>query len=244
MRRGATKLDVIVWCVLSCIIGGAATWIVEPIFRPADIVPPPIPAPAVYAEPELVIVTDASGKRVTDSAVETAASKLAVGTWNVLAIPKPGEVGWSRSIVVSEVGPQPVPPTPIPPTPVPPVPVPVPPQPVPPPVVEGKRAVLIIRESADDKPELARLITGLRIGTNAAYLTSKGHTLAILDDDAKDESGQPSPIVAAWRPFFADLTLPALLIVDPASKQLVHREAIGPAATADSIVATLKAKGG
>lgn len=201
------------------------------------------PAPVVTADPEMVIVIS-DGKRVPDEAIEKAAAKLTVGSYTVQAIPRPGEAGWTRFVVVSDSpGPViPTPPQPVPPLPVPPQP--QPPQPTPPPAVEGKRAMLIVRESGDDTPAFARLVNALRNGPSADYLKSKGHSFDMLDAQAQDENDQPSPIVKAWEPFYRDLTLPVLLIVDPATRQLVHREALGPAATADSVIATLKGHGG
>lgn len=226
MRRGASKAEALLTLGLLVAVGTAvAGWMPRSL--------PPAPKPTVLAVPELVIVTDSTGKRISDKAVEEVAGKLAVGTWTVQAIPAPGEVGWTRLLTVGPL-----------PTPLPVPPQPIPPQPVPPPVVEGKRAVLIIRESAESTPEFARLITSLRTGPNAAYLTSKGHSLAVLDDDSKDESDQQAAIVKAWAPFYSDLTLPVLLIVDPVTRQLVHRESIPQAATADQLIARIKEHGG
>lgn len=98
-----------------------AAWLSTPAVAPE-------PGPKT-TEPALVIVTDAAGKRITDEAIEAVAAKLAVGQWRVQAIPKPGEVGWSRLITVAAVD-QPIP---APPAPVPPVPTPVPPTPPTPP---------------------------------------------------------------------------------------------------------------
>lgn len=238
MRRGMTKLETLgaVICIVAVGVAcaaGASVW--QANFMPI----PPTPVPVVLAEPELVIVTDSTGKRINDKTIEEVAGKLAVGVWTVQAIPVPGEMGWTRTIQVTG-GVNPLPPLPVPPIP------PDPPKPVPPspPVVDGKRAVLIVRETADTTPEMSRLVVGLRTGASAAYLLSKGHTLAILDDDAVDENGQPAASVKAWEPFYKDLTLPALLIIDPATRTLVHREALGAAATADSVIATIKGKGG
>jgi hypothetical protein len=132
--------------------------------------------------------------------------------------------------------PVPVPPGPVPPEPQPPTPT--------PPVVEGKRAVLIIRESADSTPEVARMITGLRNAPHADYLKSKGHTLSILDDDAVDAIGQPSPLVAAWREHFAGMTFPVVFILDPNGPKLIHKESLSATAGADAVMGLLKKHGG
>lgn len=223
------------------------------VFPPAVVVPAvtpdvPAPQPPPAAIPELVIVTDADGKRITDKAIEEVAGKLAVGSWFVKAIPKPGEIGWTRAISVAAVDqPIPVPPAPVPPGPpgpTPPIPPPVPPEPTPPPVVSGKRSLLIVHESADDAPWFSRIVNGIQGGPQAAYMKEKGHTLSLLQTDDKNEHGQSPKAVEAWRPFYADLKSPVLLIIDPATKTLLHREALTPTATADSIVATVKGKGG
>jgi len=208
-----------------------------------DPLPPsPVVVP-VASEPELVVVTDESGKRIDDKAVETAASKLVLGTWHVQAIPKPGDTGWTRTIYVTDGVLPPKPP--VPPTPVPVPPTPVPPLPPPlPPVVEGKRALLIVHEASQPHLEFSQLITNLQAGEQSKYLASKGHTVSILDTDSKGPDGSPSKNLEAWRPFFSGLTLPALFIIDPATKTIVHKESLPQTATADSVLATLKANGG
>lgn len=217
-----TKAEAILGSLLAVAVGAAIVGWVPRADGP--------PTPVVYAEPELVIVT-IDGKRVTDAAIEAAAAKLTVGTYTVQAIPKPGETGWTRFVAVSEQ-PVPSPPVPVPPRPDPPTPDPLPP------VVAGKRAVLIVRESSASTPEFSRLVNGLRVGQHAGYLDSKGHTLSILDVDTPDAA------VTAWRPFFADLPLPAMLIIDPAAKQLVYREALPQTATAEGVIARVKEHGG
>src|SRR5262249_17322013 len=122
---------------------------------------------------------------------------------------------------------------------VPPLPPPVPPAPTP-----GQRAVLMIWESGNPSTDVARLITGLRAGTQAAYLKQQGHTLSILDKDEKDESGQPSKTAQAWAPMFAGMALPAVFVIDPKSNTLIHKESIPQTATADSVIAIVKANGG
>lgn len=129
-----------------------------------------------------------------------------------------------------------------PPAPIPPGPTPQPPIPTPPPV--GQRAVLILRESAETTPALARLLTSLRAGTQAAYLKSKGHSLSILDDDAVDPTGKPSPAVESWRPHFAGMKLPAVIIYDPATKSILDKRIIVDTTTADGIIELVKAAGG
>lgn len=95
----------------------AGSWVPKPL---------PVPGPMPTVDPALVIVVDKDGVRVDDAAVEAAATRLTVGSWRVVAVPKPGQKGWERTVLVSDVGPQPVPPGPTPPTPVPPQPTPTP----------------------------------------------------------------------------------------------------------------------
>lgn len=130
------------------------------------------------------------------------------------------------------VGPPPVPPGPDPP---------VPPTP---PVVEGKRALLIIRESADSTPNVARMITALRNPPHSSYLKEKGHTLSVLDDDAVDAEGKPSALVEAWRSHFAGMTLPVVFIIDPNGNKLIHKESLPESAGADAVMGLLKKFGG
>lgn len=101
----------------------------------------------------------------------------------------------------------------------------------------GPRTVLIVREASDSTSETARtLTTALRTGEPAKYIAAKGHSLLILDDDSKDENGQPSPVLAKFAPF----AVPELLII--AGDKAIHREKCP--ATADGVLAVLKAKGG
>lgn len=104
----------------------------------------------------------------------------------------------------------------------------------------GPRQILLVYESSDTTPELARAITALRVGPAAEYLQSKGHTLDVLDVDAVDGQGNPSPRVAQWRETFGHLQLPAILVIAPPNK-VVHASSIDePSATA--ILDVIKAK--
>lgn len=208
------------------------------IAQPPKVDPQPAPVPVVESEPEAVYVFDATGKRASPE-LESAAGKFVVGTWRVVAVPKVGEVGWERTIVVTGGPVVPVPPGPAPPTPTP-----VPPEPTPPPVVSGKRELLIVRETADVTTPLSGLLVALRNGPSFDYLKTKGHKLAILDDDSVNEAGQPSKLVEAWRPHFAGMTLPVLFIIDAQSRQLLHKESIAPTATADNIIERVREHGG
>lgn len=122
---------------------------------------------------------------------------------------------------------------------------PKPPDPTPgptPPVPAGARAVLILHESAETTPQVARLLTQLRTGQHAEYLRSRGHSLSILDDDAVGFDGRPSPAVEAWRSHFAGLTLPAVLIYDPDRSAIIAKQAL-PATSAE-LIELVKRNGG
>lgn len=104
-----------------------------------------------------------------------------------------------------------------------------PPAPPTPPVVEGKRRVVILRESGDDMPADARLYVQLRNDATAAYLKSKGHTLEIAD--------------ATDNPLFTDgMPLPALLIFDSATGANVAT--LPRPATSAAILEAVKQHGG
>lgn len=128
-----------------------------------------------------------------------------------------------------------------PPVPVPPNPTPVPPTP-PDPTPAGPRGITIIRESADKTPAMARLETALRSGQQAQYLASKSHKLLILDDDSESGDGKPSPAVEAWRPIFSGMTLPVLIIYDPATRDVIAKQALP--ATAEAVVEAVRKAGG
>lgn len=101
---------------------------------------------------------------------------------------------------------------------------------------EGKRQAIIVRESETDTPEFGILANNLRNGVNAKYLSDKGHTLTIHDDDDVDASGQPVAILAANKPYSGV----ELLIFD--SGKLLSRAACP--ATASGVIEAIKRSGG
>lgn len=120
---------------------------------------------------------------------------------------------------------------------------PVPPKPPEPPVpVSGKRAVLILRETADATDRTRALIVGLRAGAQASYLKSKGHSLTILDDDTVDKDGKP--VLDKWTPHIAGLTLPVCIVYDPETRTILDKQSLPAAATADTVIEFLKRAGG
>lgn len=135
-----------------------------------------------------------------------------------------------RWIVVSGHGPQPPPVVVVPPGPK--------PTPVVPPVVEtGKRSIVIVRESADDKPWFSRLAINLRDGTAAKYLADNGHSLTILDDEQLTDGD-------GWKSQVSGMTLPVAFYIDTATNTVVFKESIKADTTADNVIETLKRNGG
>ncbi len=110
-----------------------------------------------------------------------------------------------------------------------------PPEPDPPtPVIDGKRYVVILRETEDNTPAIGILTTQLRTGEVAAYIKTQGHKLDIFDDD------YPSPLVSKL--VAAGEQEPALFILDAATSNVIHSEPLPT--TAAGVMAVLKAHGG
>lgn len=202
---------------------------------------PPLPVPVVV-EPTTFVPADSIATK-DGIRLDAERTKLICDIANagdgtfVLRYQPVGKAEITRTIVVSGDKP------PIPPVPPGPTPPPVPPTPVPP-IPTGPLTILLIRESKDSTPEMATTIRDLRTGAAADYLKSKSHSLGILDVDAKDPDGKPSPAVEEWRKYFAGLTLPAVVMYDPATKQLIHKQPLAPGTTAASLITTIKEHGG
>ncbi len=170
-------------------------------------------------------------------------SKIAVvtalvpGRYRLLAVSAKGDTpsDYAECLVIVGNAP-PVPPTPVPPGPGPQPPVPVPPSPA------GPRALTIIRETADNTPAIARLVTALRNGPQSQYLASKSHRLYVFDDDSVGPDGKPSPGVEGWRSIWSGLTLPVLVIYDPVTRNVISKETLP--ATADAVIESVKKAGG
>lgn len=107
--------------------------------------------------------------------------------------------------------------------------------------VDGKRTVVIIRESGEDTPALARMIQNLRTGENQAYFTSKGHRLHWLDDEQQDENGELLEVVQQLLPVHPELPAIHILREDGLS---LHHETLSANATDDDVMRILKAWGG
>jgi hypothetical protein len=100
----------------------------------------------------------------------------------------------------------------------------------------GPKRVLIVRETLNS--DLNGVMVSLRADP---YIAAKGHTLDVLDPDAKDKDGKPSPIVAEFKA--RNVAPPALMIAVPGGK-ILYCESLPKPPTAAGIVATIKANGG
>lgn len=116
------------------------------------------------------------------------------------------------------------------------------PTPNPGPVTSGKKTAVILRETADQTPEMARMVVALRTGPTQSYLTSKGHQLLILDKDSKDENGQAPATLAKVQQAIAGKPLPQLVILDQATGAVQYAEQLG--SNPDTVVEIIKRTGG
>lgn len=123
----------------------------------------------------------------------------------------------------------------------PPGPGPSPPEPAPAPTA-GKRTVLLVYETLDVTPAFSRLVNGLRIGTNAAYLKSKGHALHLIDDDAVNGDGAKAALLAKY----ADsVKFPrSLIVADTATGAVIAVGEVTDNSTAAGVVDFIKQNGG
>ena len=94
----------------------------------------------------------------------------------------------------------------------------------------GPREVLIVRESANDTPDLTGLLVELQTGPPSQLIEGKGHTLTILDEED-----------VTLNPPRADNS-PAELIIKAQPDKVLARQPLP--ATAAEVLAILKAKGG
>lgn len=127
-------------------------------------------------------------------------------------------------------------------------PAPVPPDPNPPepvPPASGPRVVLIVHESQDATPQLKGQFVLLRKDPAASYLKAGGHLLLIWDDDLADgDDANKADLLAKYAPAIQQVGLPALLIIDKKTGEVLHSERIQPGMTADNITERLRQHGG
>jgi len=115
-----------------------------------------------------------------------------------------------------------------------------PPVPPTPPVVEGKRLLVIIHETADTTPEQGALFTAIRSGETAKYIKEKGHpSPLILDDESVDAGGRPIALVESLE---AAMPAPAMFVLEPTTKAVIAKQAL--ATKEQDVLAFLKANGG
>lgn len=100
-------------------------------------------------------------------------------------------------------------------------------------VSSGPRQILIVHESHSQTPAMSDLVRDLRTGPNHAYLASKSHPEPKILD--KETPGAPE--LAKFGP----LNPPELLIIAPPDRVLSRAPL---PATADEVIAQLKAQGG
>ena len=112
------------------------------------------------------------------------------------------------------------------------------------PVAVGACDIVIVRETADDTPAIGRLVVGLQSGDVATYLESKGHELYLLDDDAKDAGDAKAAMLKAVEPAIVGMDDPAFVMVDRATKRIVHKKTLAPESTASDVLALVKEHGG
>jgi hypothetical protein len=123
----------------------------------------------------------------------------------------------------------------------PPGPEPEPPGPTPP-VTEGARHVVIVYETADVTPAFARLLNGLRSGTNAKYLADHKHRLDLIDDDAVTADGAKAALLEKYAP---SAKFPrSLIVADAASGAVVAVGELTDASTAAGVIEFIKQNGG
>lgn len=132
------------------------------------------------------------------------------------------------------------------------IPLPPVPKPEPPPVVvpvsDGHRFALILQESQQQTPEMARMIVELHAGESSAYFAKHNHSVVVLDIDAKDENGQPLDVIQRLKPSIANKPLPVLIVADKTNEGRVGNvlscESIKAAPLAADVVAAVKKSGG
>lgn len=110
------------------------------------------------------------------------------------------------------------------------------PEPDPPTPKPSQVTAVIIRESEDDTPAFARLLTGLRTGEAARWLAAGGHDLIVVDDDATDADGRPLKLVASLSAL--GVSMPALFLLS--GDDVILKETLPASATADQVLAKIR----
>jgi len=87
----------------------------------------------------------------------------------------------------------------------------------------GPRQAKIIYESQNVSPVFDDTLRLLRTGPIYEQLKSEGDSIVILDKDAKDENGNPSPIVEQAKKVLGDIPLPAIVVINPTTKHVTYK---------------------
>lgn len=120
------------------------------------------------------------------------------------------------------------------------------PAPTVPTITSGPRTVILVRESSDVTPAMARTEVLLRAGDQAKYLSAKNHRLWILSDD----QAPPASLSAASKEAVsqAKAKAPAVAVVDEGqsggSSRVLAVDSIRPDATPEDVLAIVKKHGG
>lgn len=87
----------------------------------------------------------------------------------------------------------------------------------------GPRQAKIIYESKNVSPVFDDTLRLLHTGPIYDQLKQEGDTVVIFDKDAKDENGNPSPIVAEAKKVLGDIPLPAIIVINPSTKHVTYK---------------------
>lgn len=105
-----------------------------------------------------------------------------------------------------------------------------PPGPTPPPVTQGKRIIVIVRETETDNDRTNSLMIRLRQGKVEEYLDQKGHLLDVLDQHLiSDRWKQALSSKKDSKGNTVAVKLPAMIIADAQSFAVLSVETIDPA---------------
>lgn len=106
----------------------------------------------------------------------------------------------------------------------------------------GPRTANIVYESFNLDPHFDDQLRLLRTGPIHFQLKSEGDTVVILDKDSKDENNNPSSIVAQALKVLGDIPLPAIVVINPATKHVTYKGTLYDAASQKYLTAEQIAK--
>jgi hypothetical protein len=107
----------------------------------------------------------------------------------------------------------------------------------------GATQFYIVRESLNDSNQFASVLADLRSGPVADELKANGYQLVVLDDDAKNQDGQPVPQLVKFGVYSKIDNDRRILLYTKPPDTLVGQEDLPPDVTADSVLAAIKARG-